>query len=462
VASRAGLRTILRGRDFRRLFATRLLSQFSDGVFQVGLTGYLLFSPERQTSPAQAALAAAVLLLPYSIVGPFAGVLIDRWQRRQILVYAPLVRAGTVGVTGSLLLAGDDGALFYAAALIALGINRFFLSSLSAALPHVVTPRELVLANAVSVTSGSLLTFAGAGCGFLLGRLSGTGQWGAAVMLFCSGAMYVLASLTATTLGRTLLGPLRPAARLSARQAVRQVTGDLVAGTRHVWRRPPAAAGLGAIALHRFLFGILTIMTVLLFGNYFPPGDDAGLSGFALSLTVSGIGFFAGAAVTPAMSRRIGKNLWIATLLAFGAVAEAVFAAPFAETPYMVGAFALGLVSQGVKISVDTILQESVADAFRGRVFALHDLLFNAMFVAGFGVAALMLPPDGRSYAVLGVIAGGYALGAVAFRLATRRYGGVDAPRTRDAPDVSGTPDPPDGRTTPDPPDTPITATSRP
>lgn len=422
--SRAGLRTILRGRDFRRLLTTRLLSQFADGAFQAGLAGYLLFSPERQTTPAQAALAAAVLLLPYSLVGPFAGVFIDRWQRRQILVYAPLVRAATVTVTALLLSSGSEGVLFYATALLALGINRFFLSSLSAALPHVVSERDLVLGNAFSVTAGSMVTFVGAGAGFVLGRVVGTGHVGAAVLVFCSAAIYVSAALAATAIERTLLGPDASLPRVSARAALAQVVADLSAGGRHVWHRRPAAAGLGAIALLRFLFGIATIMTVLLYRHHFPHGDDAGLSGFALAVVASGVGFFAGAAITPAVSRRIGKTAWITVLLGFGGVAEAAFGAPFREAPYLVGAFALGLVSQAVKVSVDTILQESVDDGYRGRVFSLHDLLFNAMFVAGFGVAALMLPPNGRSYVVLGVISGGYAAGALAFRWAARRRDG--------------------------------------
>ena len=77
------LRVVLRGRDFRRLFGTRLVSQFSDGIFQFAVYGYAFFTPEKQTSAAEAAAAFAVLLLPYSILGPFVGVFIDRWPRRR-------------------------------------------------------------------------------------------------------------------------------------------------------------------------------------------------------------------------------------------------------------------------------------------------------------------------------------------------------------------------------------------
>ncbi|NED84697.1 MFS transporter, partial [Streptomyces sp. SID11233] len=81
------LRLLLTLGGFRRLLSVRLLSQAADGVFQVGLATYVVFSPEKQATPGQIASAMAVLLLPYSLVGPFAGVFLDRWRRRQVFLY---------------------------------------------------------------------------------------------------------------------------------------------------------------------------------------------------------------------------------------------------------------------------------------------------------------------------------------------------------------------------------------
>src|SRR5919198_6290041 len=122
------LRTLLRFANFRRLLAIRLLSQGADGVYQVALAAYVVFSPEKQTSAAAIASAMAVLLLPYSLVGPFAGVLLDRWRRRQVLVYANLVRAAVVLWVAVLVGLGQETALFYGSALVVLSVNRFFLA----------------------------------------------------------------------------------------------------------------------------------------------------------------------------------------------------------------------------------------------------------------------------------------------------------------------------------------------
>jgi hypothetical protein len=81
----------------------------------------------------------------------------------------------------------------------------------------------------------------------------------------------------------------------------------------------------------------------------------------------------------------------------------------------VLGAFLLGTAAQAVKLCVDTIIQESVEDVFRGRVFALYDMLFNSAFVAAAAVASLVMPESGKSYALLSAVSLGYALTAVLF-----------------------------------------------
>ena len=124
------LRWVLAEPGFRRLFATRLISQAGDGIYTAGFGAYVFFSATTYPNPAAAASAFAVLYLPYSLIGPFAGVFIDRWSRRQILLVSALVRAGLVAVTALLVVSGRLGVPLYVSALAALGVNRFFLASL--------------------------------------------------------------------------------------------------------------------------------------------------------------------------------------------------------------------------------------------------------------------------------------------------------------------------------------------
>ncbi|ROO90731.1 MFS transporter [Actinocorallia herbida] len=401
-----GFREVWRERGFRWLYGTRLASQFADGLVQVGLAAYVL-SPENEASAGKVAVAFAVMLLPYSVLGPFAGVLLDRWRRQVVLVRTPLVRALCVLGMAWLISALDDSDLYLVAALVVLGVNRFFLSALSAALPHVVRGPELLLANTVSVTSGTVAAFAGAGVGFLVA------QAGTTAVLVTAAVLYVCASFVARALPRDGLGP----DGTESRETVRNVVSGMVEGARYIARRRPAALALGAIAAHRFLYGIWLLMTILLYRNHFP----SGFGGVAVITTVSGAGYLLGAVITPPAARRFGKDAWISAMLLAAAVSLLVLAVPLREPLYVAGGFALGMAAQGVKLCVDTILQESVADEFRGRVFAAYDMFFNATFVAAACVGAFALPPDGRSYAVLGGVIAAYAAAAVTYRVLSRK-----------------------------------------
>jgi len=99
----------------------------------------------------------------------------------------------------------------------------------------------------------------------------------------------------------------------------------------------------------------------------------------------------------------------------------------FEPAPMLAAAFLLGCATQGAKIATDTVVQSSVDDAYRGRVFSLYDVLFNVAFVAAAAIAAVMLPPDGRSAVLLAVLAGLYAL--VATGIASSTDWGRDWPR---------------------------------
>ena len=417
------LRAVLRHRDFRRLFATRLTSQAADGAFQAALASLFFVSPERQTSAGSVAAAFATLLLPYSVVGPFAGVLLDRWRRRQILVVANLLRAGMVLGVAALGAGGVTGVPLYAAVLACLSVNRFFLAGLSAALPHVVARDELVMANSVSTTTGTVVAILGGGIGFGLKQLLGTGDNADAEIIVVAALVYALAAALAARMDRDLLGPDLAAEPPQTREAVRRVARGLADGARHVWSHRPAGYALAAIGAHRFFYGVSTISAILLFRSYFndPDDVDAGLAGLGGVFAASGLGVLLAAALTPEVTKRMPKSSWIVVCFALAAAAEAVFVVTLSEWIAYVGAFVLGVAAQGSKICVDTIVQTAVDDAYRGRVFSFYDVIFNIAFVSAAAFGAAVLPEDGNSRPVYAIIAVGYALTAAVYGHATRR-----------------------------------------
>lgn len=407
------LRVLLRFGNFRRLLLVRLLSQGADGVYQTALATYVVFSPEKQTSATAIASAMAVLLLPYSLVGPFSGVLLDRWRRRQVLLYGSLLRTVLASATAILIITDVPDWLFYVSALCVTAVNRFVLSGLSAALPRVVDQERLVVANSLSPTAGTLAATAGAGLAFVV-RLVAWDSDAAVVLL--GAALYLGAGLAALRMSRELLGPDRELVQPRIATALAGTARDLVAGVRHLAAPPRREAvwALLTMTLMRFCYGALLVMLLMLCRYAFSSNTDDGLALLGLALGISGAGFFAAALVTPWAAGRLGPGRWIAVCAGVAALLVPTLGLPFASTPMLVAAFVLGLTTQGAKITTDTIVQASVEDGFRGRIFSVYDVLFNVAFVGAAGVAALVLPPDGRSAALVVAVAVVYATVAVA------------------------------------------------
>jgi MFS family permease len=423
------LRGVLAGRDFRRLFATRLVSQAGDGIVTAGVGTYVFFNAATFPSPGAGAAAFAVLYLPYSLIGPFAGVLIDRWSRRQILVRSALLRSVFVALTAAAMALGNRGAPLYVAVLLVLAVNRFFLSSLSVALPHVVAGDQLVVANSISPTIGGLSATIGGVVALGLNVATGNTERGAAVTLLAGGACYVTASLIAATMARDRLGPARPGRqpdgqppRRTISREFASVAAGLADGVRYVIRRPGPAAALGATGGFSLMFGPLFLMSVLLYRNYFYRSSVSVAEGhFGLLVGLAGVGYACAALLTPPATRRLAKPAWITLLLLASAVVTLALGETFLQVAYLAIGFCLYLTRQGVAICAVTVLQEQVDDAYRGRVFAFYDMMFNAAYVAGAALSVAIMPADGHSPLLIALVAAGFAVVAAAYWLAAGR-----------------------------------------
>jgi MFS family permease len=140
------------------------------------------------------------------------------------------------------------------------------------------------------------------------------------------------------------------------------------------------------------------------------------------------VGGLLAALVTPRVTRRLGTQRWIVIVFAVAAVVEIAFGTPYRHWAFLVAAFFLGFAAQASKICVDTLVQEATDDDFRGRVFSFYDTLFNVSFVSAAVASAVLLPPDGKSYAVIAIVAGGYAVTSAVYAITTRRRMAYEPP----------------------------------
>ncbi|HEY0215112.1 MAG TPA: MFS transporter [Cellulomonas sp.] len=404
--------------DFRRLLTVRLVSQCSDGLFQAGLATLFFFSPENATTATGVAAAFAVLLLPFTVVGPWAGVLLDRWRRRQVLLVGNLVRTALALVVAVLMVTTGVTPAVYVLALVILSVNRFLLSALSASQPRVVAGRLLLTANSITPTLGTISSGIGLGVGLLLGLVLADGHVKDAASLVVAACMMATAALLATRIDRDRLGPDERAEAAQVRDALGVMARGLVAGARYLVRRGTPGRALAVMAVHRFLYGAVFIASILIARNLLSDPSDAraGLLTFGTIGAATGVGFALAIVVTPVVSPLVGPHGWITVCLLMAAGTQALLAITVARPAVLAGSLVLGLAAQGAKIAVDTIVQRDTADEYRGRAFALYDVLYNAAFVGAAALGAVTLPDTGWSRGVFAAIALAYLATAVGYR----------------------------------------------
>ena len=382
-----------------RLLAVRWTGQTTDGVFQSALASFVLFSPERQADALSAAIGFAVVLLPYSIVGPFVGTILDRVSRQRALFYSNLARSANLLVVALLIFGGTTGVPLTIVVLVAFGINRLILAALSAGLPLLVDTKSLITANAIAVTGGSVLVVVGGGIGVGVRALvdgAALADHADALLIVLAAIGYFLAALLTGRLAKFEIGPgthERESASFS------QGFVEMREGIAFLRTHIDAARGIFATAVHRGGLTALTLTALLLERNTFndPTQPEQGLAGFGIALTIAGVGVFLGAFLAPYGVSKVGRHRWIKFSMLASACAPLILAFSQTSIALSVTAFLTAFFGQNVKVTNDALVQSKIDDYYRGRVFAVYDVVVNGAIVSGGLIAALMLPTSGVS-----------------------------------------------------------------
>lgn len=404
-------RSLLRERKFRALYTTRLVGQFGEGFFNTALASFVLFSPERQPNATAVAAAFAILLIPYSILGPFIGVFIDRWSRRNILVWAYVLKALMVLPIIAVVLSGQNSWLLGLFVLAVLGIGRFALAGLSASLPHVASGKQLITANALSPTSGTIAFVVGLLTGLGIREVFGSGDNGTVALLLFTVGTFTAASLVAATLAPRALGPDSPLKHKMV-DSIQGISRDLIAGVHTLNQHKVARRAIFIVAINRISFGVALVGSLLILRNTFhsPSDPNPALADFAILTGFSAAAALLAALLTPYVTRRIGIVRWTSFVVILAAVGMFVFAWGSSVTNFVslaIAASCLGLAGQAAKVCSDTVIQRDIPDQQLGRVFAIFDMTVNFSLVLGIVVVAFFAPQSGVApvlYATVGVI----------------------------------------------------------
>jgi len=359
---RVGYIELLRGnRNFRRLWLGRLISQTGDWFNSVALFTLLL----NLTGSGEAVgLVLIIKLLPQFFVGPLAGVVADRFNRKTIMIWADVLRG--LLVFGFLFVERADQVwIVYALSAIEIILSSFFEPAESAAVPMIVERDELVAANALGGATWSVTLAFGAALG------------GAVTDLFGRNTAFIIDAISyfisAAFIWATRIPPM-PKRERAGRLSLLEATGinDMIEGARYLKTNPHVIALLFVKTGWGLGGGVLLLLTI--FGrDIFPLGRD-GSASIGLLYAARGTGALVGPMIARWITDDSPRTMRRTISIAF--FVSAIFYLLFSYSPSLVLAlaFVVGAHSGGSIqwVFSTTLLQLAVPNRFLGRVFALE------------------------------------------------------------------------------------------
>ncbi|HVU91211.1 MAG TPA: MFS transporter, partial [Jatrophihabitans sp.] len=378
--------TVLRNGSFRRLLAALAVSQLGDWLYNVALLAYVF---ERTHSPVWLGATTAARVLPIVLLGPVAGLLGDRFDRRAVMIASDLVRAATMLALVVVAQGHAPVVLVPVLAALATAAASPYAPCVAATVPRLVATGELTAANALRSAIGPVAIVAGPAVGALALALGGP----AGAFAVNAGTFLISAALTAAVADTAAFRP-------SDAQAGREpgIWSAVSAGARELLRHRSAARLVGADVLCSFVYGVETVALVAISVRL-----GWSESGYGVLLGAVGLGGVAGTAVVPRVVGRVGRPAVITAALLAIALAVPLTAVVPAAAAVALAAAATGAGSLAVEVLAETTLQEQLPDEVFARAYGFAFPVSIGGIAAGSLVTAPLVSWLGLTGALIAV-----------------------------------------------------------
>jgi MFS family permease len=386
------LRRALRHRSFRRLLVGLAVSQAGDWLYNVAL---LVFVFERTHSPAWVATTTAVRVLPVVVLGPLGGVLADRYDRQKVMVASDLLRVLCMLGLTAVALTDLPVVLAPVLAAVATAAAAPYGPCTAATTPRLVPAADLPGANAARSAVGMAAIAAGPVVGALLLLL---GEPAAAFILnagtFALSAILVL-SITP--------GPVFAPSATGERQSV---LADVATGARALREHPVAVRLVGADVICSVVYGMQTVLLLLL-------SRSLGLGDAGYGYVLAGLGL--GGIVGTTLTSRAARSAHPRRTLVLALMAVAAPSALMAVTPCLTGLLVWSVIGGAgaalVEVLTETALQRDLDEEVFARAYGIALPAAIAGIVGGSLVAAPLVMAIGLTGALVatGVLTAAYA-----------------------------------------------------
>ncbi|MDD5567860.1 MAG: MFS transporter [Candidatus Omnitrophica bacterium] len=379
-------REVLKNRNFFLLWLGQIISQLGDRLNQMALI-YFVYQ-RAQGSTMGIAKILSFTIIPVFLIGPIAGVYVDRWDRRRTMYTCDLLRAALVFTIPFFLFYAKSMTLIYVIIFLTFSIGRFFVPAKLSIVPDLVEKKDLLLTNSLVNTTGMIAAVAGFGISGIVVEWLGakSGFYLDAFSFFVSGTLIFLISRklkkTPALNPKTGAEGLVEVIRKSVFQEIRE--GVLY----FIQKKDIRFAAWVMFILWAALGSAYVVVIVFVQNTLHSATKDLGLL-----IMFLGIGLFAGSLFYGRFGHRISHYKMIFSSLIFSGAMLVGFAMIIHYYPYLIVAeslaFILGVVISPVMIASNTIIHKVSDNAMMGKVFSSLEIVMHLgfllfMFVSSF------------------------------------------------------------------------------
>ncbi|MFH0876912.1 MAG: MFS transporter [Candidatus Omnitrophota bacterium] len=395
----ARFRDIIRNRNFSLLWLGQTISQFGDRLDQMALIALIYrFAPGSTT---QIAKLMAFTILPVFLIGPIAGVYVDRWDRRRTMVVCDLLRGTLVLLIPLWLMKQASLWPIYAVVFLVFSIGRFYVPAKMSIIPELVKVDDLLLANSLVNTTGMVAAMFGLGLGGIL--VSMVGAEGGFVI---DGISFLVSGLMIFFLSTKAMRELKKERLLKVGKEIAEVIRKSVAGEIRdalifLKNHRQLRSCFGTLFLLWVALGSIYVVSIVFIQQvYASVTKDIGL--FAVAL---GIGLFLGSLLYGRFGNRASGLKTVFACILGGGVALSSFVFVVLNISHLFAGLAvacvLGLAISPIMVVANTLVQELTDNSMRGKVFSSLEVVVHLAFLLAMLVSAPLADRIGPSRILL-------------------------------------------------------------
>ncbi len=400
---------VLKNRNFFLLWLGQIISQLGDRLDQMALIAFVYLRAPGSTW--EIAKMLSFTIIPVFLIGPIAGVYVDRWDRRRTMYICDLLRAGLVFTIPFFLFYAKNLIFIYVIIFIAFSIGRFFVPAKLSIIPDLVEKKDLLMANSLVNTTGMIAAILGFGIsGVVVEWLGAKSGFYLDAFSFLISSILIFFIVQRSAAAAT---SLKKVSREIVEVIRKSVFQEIKEGILYFIKNKSIRFTAGVIfILWSALGAVYVVLIVFVQKTLHSATKDLGLL-----IMFLGTGLFLGSIIYGKFGQRLSHYKIIFASLVLSGIMLVVFALTIHRYPYFMAAaalsFALGLLVAPIMIASNTIIHNTSDNAMMGKIFSSLEIVMHLGFLLFMFISSLLaerfsniliLVIVGILFSILGVI----------------------------------------------------------